>query len=331
MPNRPSDELIDLHTHLGGAVDPAIMWTIAHQQGIRLPTKDYWEFVDLITIAPGERKSFEEFLALYRWTELIQSSPIAVETSVHEVIGGAYRKNNITTLELRFNPMKRNRGGEQDLDQIMMAAIRGLDRVHLEYPVRSGLILCLDREFSYQQNEIIVEKALKYRNRGIVGIDIAGARGANFRYAEYSALFKRAKQGGLGVTVHAGEEEGPESVDEVVRCLEPDRIGHGIHAAEDRALCRRLAEMRVHLEICPTSNLHTQVVKSVAELRDILEVFRREKVRFSFNTDGPEMLQTTLRDELKFAVRNELVSPDELAVCGTWAREASFVRNGRLP
>jgi adenosine deaminase len=329
MPKRDGDELIDLHTHLGGAVDPAIMWTIAHEQGIRLPTKDYWEFVDLITIQPGERKSFEQFLALYHWTELIQSSPIAVETSVHEVIGGAYRKNNITTLELRFNPMKRNRGGERDLDHIMMAAFRGLDRVQLEYPVRSGLILCLDREFTYQQNEIIVDKALRYRDRGIVGIDIAGARGERFHYSDYSALFTRAKAGGLGITVHAGEEEGPESVDEVLRCLEPDRIGHGIHAAEDRALCRRLAERKVHLEICPTSNLHTQVVKDVAELRDIVDVFRKERVRFSFNTDGPEMLLTTLRGELKFAVHNGIVSQDELAQLGEWAREASFVRDGK--
>src|SRR3989442_10733040 len=136
MPNRPSDELIDLHSHLGGAVDRAIMWTIAHQQGIRLPTKDYWEFVDLITIAPGERKSFEEFLALYRWTELIQSSPIAVETSVHEVIGGAFRQNNITPLPLGFKPIKRKRAGEQELDPIMMAATRGVSPPPLECPAR---------------------------------------------------------------------------------------------------------------------------------------------------------------------------------------------------
>jgi adenosine deaminase len=329
MPKRHQDELVELHTHLGGSVDPAIMWTIAHQQGIRLPTKDYWDFVDLITIPQGQRKTFEEFLALYHWTELIQSSPIAVETSVHEVVGGAYRKNNITTLELRFNPMKRNRGGEQDLDHIMMAAIRGLDRVLLEYPVRAGLILCLDRSFSYRQNEVIVEKALRYQDRGIVGVDIAGPRGPDFHYADYAPLVKRAKKAGLGVTVHAGEEEGWDSVDEVLRHLEPDRIGHGIHAAENRALCTRLAQAKVHLEICPTSNLHTRVVEDVTELRRILAVFRKEGVRFSFNTDGPEMLQTTLRDELKLAVRAELVTKDELAECGEWAREASFVRDGR--
>ena len=68
---------------------------------------------------------------------------------MYEVIGGAYRKNNITTIELRFNPMKRNRGGEQDLDHIISAAIRGMDRAMLEYPVTPGLILCLDRAFPY--------------------------------------------------------------------------------------------------------------------------------------------------------------------------------------
>lgn len=329
MPKPHHDELVELHAHLGAAVDPAMMWTIAHSQGIRLPTKDYWDFVDLITVQPGKRKTFEEYLALFHWTELIQSSPLAVEQSVHHVIGGAYRKVNITTLELRFNPMKRNRGGEQDLDHIIMAAIRGLDRALLEYPVRAGLIFCLDRAFSYALNEIIVEKALAYRHRSVVGIDIAGPRGADFRYRDYAPLFKKAKRAGLGTTVHAGEEEGWEPVDEVLQHLEPDRIGHGVHAAGNRELCRRLAERNVLLEICPTSNLHTRVVKDIHELREILKVFRKTGVRFSLNTDGPEMLQTTLRQELKLAVRAGLISKEELARCGEWAREASFVRDGR--
>jgi adenosine deaminase len=328
MPNRHRDQLIELHTHLGGAVDPATMWTIAHSQGIRLPTKDYWDFVDLITVPRGQRKSFDEYLALYRWTELIQSSPLAVETSVHHVIGGAYRKTNITTMELRFNPMKRNRGGEQDLDHIIMAAVRGLDRARLEYPVRAGLILSLDRSFSYALNEIIVEKALAYRHRSVIGIDIAGARGPDFQYRDYAQLFKKARNAGLGTTVHAGEEEGWESVDEVLKYLQPDRIGHGIHAAQDQALCRRLAERGVLLEVCPTSNLHTSVVRDVDELQQIFAVFRQTGVRFSFNTDGPEMLQTTLRDELELAVRAGLVQGQELAQCSAWAREASFLKDG---
>ncbi len=148
--------LAELHCHLGGAVTPSIMWGIAHSQGIKLPTKDYWEFRDMITVSPRRNRSFDGYLQLFHWTELIQSSPLAVERSVYEVLGGAYRKNNVTTMELRFNPMKRNRGGEQDLDHIISAAIRGLDRARLEYPVNPGLLLCLDRAFPYQLNEIIV-------------------------------------------------------------------------------------------------------------------------------------------------------------------------------
>ena len=301
------------------------MWGIAHDQGIRLPTKDYWEFVDLITVQPKRQKSFDDFLALYRWTELIQSSPLAVEQSVYAVIGGAYRKANITTLELRYNPLKRNRGGEQDLDHIIMASIRGVDRAALEYPVKAGLIFCLDRTFDYRLNEIVVEKAIAYRRRGVVAIDIAGPRSAEFHFRDYAALFRRAKSAGLGLTVHAGEEEDWHSVDEVVRYLDPDRIGHGVHAAQDVALCKRLAERKIHLEICPSSNLDTRVVRDVDELRDFIGVFRKHRVRFSFNTDGPEMLRTTLRDELKLAVRANLVSKAELAQCGEWALEASFL------
>src|SRR5256886_8663297 len=301
------------------------MWGIAHAQGIRLPTKDYWEFVDLITVHPKGRKSFEDYLELYRRTELIQSSPIAAEQSVYAVIGGAYRKANITTLELRYNPLKRNRGGEQDLDHIIMASIRGLDRAALEYPVKAGLIFCLDRTFDLRLNEIVVEKAIQYRRRGVLAIDIAGPKNLDFHYADYAALFKKARKAGLGITVHAGEDEDWRSVDEVVRHLEPDRIGHGVHAAQDGALCRRLAERGVHLELCPSSNLDTKVVRDLDELREFIAVFRKHGVRFSFNTDGPEMLQTTLRDELKLAVRANLVSREELAQCGEWAREASFL------
>lgn len=310
-------------------MDPAALWGIAHEQGIRLPTKDYWEFVDLITVGKRERKSFEEFLALYRWTELIQSSPLAVEQSVYEVVSGAYRKANITTLELRYNPMKRNRGGEQDLDHIIFASIRGLDRASLEYPVKAGLIFSADRTFNYALNEIIIEKAIAYRHRGVVGVDIAGPRDPNFHYRDYAALFKRARKAGLGVTIHAGEDEGWQSVEEVVDHLEPDRIGHGIHAAENAALCKKIAERGILLEICPSSNLHTQVVKGPEQLAAYIATFKRHKVRFSFNTDGPEMLQTTLRDELRLAVRSGWVTREELTVCGEWALAASFVNKRR--
>ena len=128
-------------------------------------------------VRPARRGDLDALDAIYHWTELIQSSPLAVERSVHAAMGGAYRSQRITTLELRFDPMKRNRGGERDLDHIILAAIRGLDRASLEYPqVRAGLIVMMDRTFSMELNRIIVEKAIRWAPRGVVGVDIAGPR-----------------------------------------------------------------------------------------------------------------------------------------------------------
>src|SRR5216110_884940 len=202
--------LAELHTHLGASVASDILWSLAHEQGIALPVKDYWEFDRLVTIADPRRiDSLDALDQIYRWTELIQSSPLAVERSVHAAIGGAYRSQGITTLELRFNPMKRNRGGERDLDHIIMAAVRGLDRASLEYPqVRAGLILMMDRTFTPELNAVIVEKAIRYRPRGVVGVDIAGPRpdGARFDYRRIGPMVEGAREAGLGITIHTGEE-----------------------------------------------------------------------------------------------------------------------------
>src|SRR2546423_4131242 len=202
------DGLAELHTHLGASVASDILWSLAHEQGIALPVKDYWEFDRLVLIADPRRvASLDALDQIYHWTELIQSSPLAVERSVHAAIGGAYRSQGITTLELRFNPMKRNRGGERDLDHIILAATRGLDLARLEYPqVRAGLILMMDRTFSDHQNTVIVEKALHWAPRGIVGIDIAGPRpgGARYDYAQVAPMIEEARRGGRGVAIPAG-------------------------------------------------------------------------------------------------------------------------------
>ena len=319
--------LAELHCHLGGAVTPAIMWGIAHSQGIKLPTKDYWEFRDMITVSPRRNRSFDGYLQLFHWTELIQSSPLAVERSVYEVVGGAYRKNNVTTMELRFNPMKRNRGGEQDLDHIIAAAVRGMDRATLEYPIKPGLIFCLDRAFPFELNEIIVEKAIGWRDRGVVGVDIAGPESSTFRVADYRRLFRRARQFGLGLTVHTGESGPVEEVARVVELLEPDRIGHGVKAAYDPRAMTMIRERGIVLEICPTSNLNTRVVSGWDEFRWIFDTLRRNEVRFTINTDGPEMLKTYIRDELAQLGRLGILSvADQEAVAAT-SLAASFVPN----
>src|SRR5215213_1606641 len=169
-------ELVDLHIHVGGAVAPHVLWSIAHDQGLKLPVSDYWEFKEIVSARPGKVKSLDEYLAvLHQWTEKLQSSPQAMERSVYEVIGKEYRSSRVSLIELRFNPMKRNVGGERDLDHIVHAALRGMDRAVLEYGSRVGLIFCLAREFPIELNEILVKKAIKYRSRGVIGVDLAGS------------------------------------------------------------------------------------------------------------------------------------------------------------
>ena len=324
--------LAELHTHLGGSVASDILWSLAHEQGIALPVKDYWDFDRLVTVSdPRGVPDLDALDAIYHWTELIQSSPLAVERSVHAAIGGAYRSQGITTLELRFNPMKRNRGGERDLDHIILAAVRGLDRASLEYPqVRAGLILMMDRTFTPEQNVIIVEKAIRWAPRGVVGVDIAGPRpgGRRYDYRQIAPMVEEARGAGLGVTIHVGEEGGDvgrEEIREVVEALRPDRIGHGILAAGDAGLMDELAAAGIVLEICPTSNLLTKALAGEDALRDTLRSFVEHGVGFTIATDGPEMMRTHLRDELELLRRIAALTEDELSEANRRGHEASFV------
>jgi len=325
--------LAELHTHLGASVASDILWSLAHEQGIALPVKDFWEFDRLVTVSdPRGVENLDALDAIYHWTELIQSSPLAVERSVHAAIGGAYRSQGITTFELRFNPMKRNRGGERDLDHIILAAVRGLDRASLEYPqVRAGLILMMDRTFSERQNSIIVEKAIAWAPRGVVGVDIAGPRPGGERYPYHALvdLVDEARAAGLGVTIHVGEEGGDyglEEIREVVEALHPDRIGHGILAARDAELMAGLREASVVLEICPTSNLLTKALPDEDAVRTTFRAFVEHGVAFTIATDGPEMMRTHLRDEFDLLRRIGALDDAELGEANTRGHEASFVR-----
>ena len=118
-----------------------VLWSLAHSQGFKLPTKNYFEFVEMITARPENVSNLDDYLRImHTWTEKIQSSPMAIERSVYEVIGKEYRGSRVTQIELRFNPMKRNLDSTLDLDHIIHAALRGMDRATLEYGVRAGLI-----------------------------------------------------------------------------------------------------------------------------------------------------------------------------------------------
>ena len=327
-------DLVDLHIHVGGAVAPHILWQIAQDHGFKLPVKDYWEFCDLITADPDRVKSLDDYVAImHEWTERIQSSPAAIELSVYEIMGKEYRSSRVSHIELRFNPMKRNLGGERDLDHIIAAAIRGMERACLAYGITAGLIFCLAREFDFGLNEILARKAERYAGRGVVGIDLAGpehhTRELGDEVDAYAELFARARSAGLGTTIHTGEtaETGSEGVIAVVEKLRPHRIGHGIAAAGSEEAMRKLVERDVVLELCPTSNLRTRAVEDLEGFGRVIERFRDAGVRFTINTDGPYLLGTTLREEFDLLLRHGIVSAAELRSSLETARAASFIRD----
>ncbi len=324
--------LCDLHIHVGASVAPHILWSIAHQQGFKLPVRNYWEFVDLVTLNPRKVRSLDDYLAvLHRWTERIQSSPMAIERSVYEIIGKEYRGSRVEQIELRFNPMKRNLGGERDLDHILHAAIRGMDRACLEYGVRAGLIVCLAREFPPELNQVLVDKAIRYRERGVVGIDLAGTEAnaveTDDRLDAFERFFARAREAGLGTTIHTGEtaRTNGEGVLRVVRRLRPDRIGHGVRAAYNEEAMAALAEAGTVLEICPTSNLYTRAVRHLEEFHFILGNFLEHGVRFTVNTDGTYLVSTNLRREFALLVDGDILTPEQAEAARQLAFEASFI------
>ncbi|HNT29572.1 MAG TPA: amidohydrolase family protein [bacterium] len=322
--------LTELHLHAGAGLPTSTMWSIAHDQGIRLPFKNYWDFKDFITITRDRMMNLDSFLHSklnpFHWCEVIQSSPEAMERTIYEIAAKAYRSSNVTKIEIRFTPMKRNRSGERDLDHIIMSALHGLDKVMLEYPVRVGLIFCLEKKFSKNLNKITVEKAIKYKERGVVGIDLAGYDSGNDFHADDMAdIFKMAKDAGLGITIHAGESKETLTVTDAILKLGADRIGHGIqciHNQEEMALIR---EKGVTLEFCPTSNLILGLADGIPGLRRIASTFVKNNLKFTINTDDPVFFQTNLSMENKFVLDNKILTKSQLNRCIAWADQASFI------
>lgn len=325
--NFPTYPLAELHAHLSASIDPAILWQIAHNLGFKLPYRTYQTFRKHVTLSSERSMPLNEYFekVYHPLLNKLSSGTHAVREATYQTLSGASR-NGISLIELRMNPMKHNFGAEIDLDHLIIAMIHGMERALLEHEdLRTGLIFCIAREFSYDQNAIIIEKAIKYHRRGVIGIDVAGPATAGFRPKAYQSLFARAKKAGLKVTVHSGEVRDANDMWDMLEFLQPERIGHGIHAAYDVPLMAELAKRNIVLEVCPLSNLATQAVKDIAEMRTILRTFVDHKVPFSINTDWPEIIAgCRLPNQYRMLLDQNILSEDELQQCTRTAFAASF-------
>ncbi len=329
----PAFPLAELHAHLSTSINPAVYWQIARSQGFKLPKKNYQEFIDYVTLSPKRRMNLNEYFEqiYHPLLDKLSSGTYAVEKATYEIMTGAYR-NNIKLIELRNNPMKHNQGGAIDLDHVIMSMLRGMERALLEYEdLSAGLIFILAREFTLEMNETIIEKAIKYHSRGVVGVDIAGPSNPNFHFKDYKTLMQKAKDAGLKVTVHTGEASDANDMWEALESINPLRIGHGIKAAYDKDLMMELKKRGVVLEICPLSNIVTNAVKDTEELRFILQTLRDNEVKFCINTDWPEVIHNGhLWRQFQFLKEKSILTEEELKECNDIAFKSTFIPEGGL-
>ncbi|MDR0463274.1 MAG: hypothetical protein LBG64_03590 [Pseudomonadales bacterium] len=321
--------LAELHMHISTSATPAILWDIAHAQGIRLPTKDFFEFADLVTIRKAT--DYENYLKMYDLLEFIQSSPDALFMLTEQVCGHLYQENNMNLLEIRMNPLLRTQGGKIDLDHLIVFALQGMERAMLKFPLKVGLILSMDRRFTHHENEAILKKAIKYKDRGIIGVDLAGPisrtdQAKQFKPSDIADLMATAREAGLGVTVHTGEATDTEEMWQVLNDLKPDRIGHGIACINDTEMMKHLRENDIVLETCPSSNLKTSAIKDLDDMRRVYGILRDNQVKFTINTDGPILQQTTLRREYALLYNEQILSAEELLRANEIAHEATFIK-----
>ncbi len=322
-------ERAELHAHLGSSVSVELLWDLSHEQGIRLPVRDFDAFKAWITMWETDKnvdiKEMDE--KYFHWTELIQSSPAAVEKAIKSTIWTNYRKSNLTLQEIRFNPMFRNKKWEIDLDYIIVSAIHGLDYAMLQYDkVKAWIILCMDRRLSFRKNKIIVGKAIKYKNRGIVWIDLSWPQNESFDMKEHKELFDLAKKEWLWVTIHTWEEWQLEELRYVVEVIKPHRIWHGIMAAQDQKIIDGIVKNDIVLEICPTSNLKNSKTKNIEELSSIIKTFLKNEVKITLNTDWAVMYQINIIKEEDLLLNNNIITEIELNQMYKNAFDYSFVK-----
>ena len=310
--------------HISTSVTPEILWDLAHEQGIKLPTKDYFEFARSIVI--DKAIGYDKYLGMYDLLEEIQSNPETMFHLAEMVSTHLYQRNHIDLIEVRMNPMLRSRNGKVDLDHIIVFTLQGLERATLKFPLKTGLILSMDRRFTHKQNEIIVDKAIKYRDRGVVGIDLAGSIDNDFHPRDIADIVEKARENGLGVTIHTGEVTGPDEMWEVIEHLRPNRIGHGVTCVKDKKLMEFLRENNIVLETCPTSNLKTRVVRDMAEMKKNYKILLDNNVPFTINTDGPILQNTTLPAEYELLLNAGIITLAEAKKINQRARNATFIK-----
>lgn len=299
--------MIDLHAHLGSLTIPRNLWRIMNRIGINLGVKSYEEFVDIIYDV--KKHEYESYLRKFELTHKIQSNPSAIEECVYFAVEDAYIDHKLDGIEIRFNPMLRNSNGNFNLDDTILHACIGLQKALHSFPIKAGIIISTDKSFSEKQHMILLEKAMKYKNLGVIGIDCSGNSNDISDIKKLIPMYKECTE--LGKTVHGGETY--HMIDEIliaINDLGVSRIGHGIQAYRDENIIQSLIKNDICLEICPISNLTTGIFKNYTLFVETVVNLHRLGVNITYNTDGTVFLNTTLKSQFHLTFDVEERFPD---------------------
>jgi len=288
---------VDLHRHLEGSLRLETLSEIAREHGIDLPSYDIEYLRPFVTVA-SEEPDFHRFLEKFRFLRRFYPTQAAVERVAYEAVADA-AADNVKYLELRFNPVALAREQGFPLDQVVDWVCGAVARAQSDCDVCTNLILQIGRDESLETGSEIADIAMAYRDAGVVGLDLAGDE-ESYPARRFAKIFRRVRGDGLCVTVHAGEVGGPENVWEAIELLGAQRIGHGVRSIENSDVVQLVLKRDVTLEVCPTSNLQTAVVRRFWHhpLPDLLAL----SIPVTINTDDPSISDTTLTDEYMVAM-----------------------------
>ena len=254
--------MIDLHLHLDGSLTPAEIVELSRLSGVELPTYEHNELRSLLTF--DGRGTLNDYLTKFDLPLSVMQSAECVEYAVRSLVR-RLKAMGYTYAEIRFAPVLHTAKGATQ-EEILLGAVKGLLKDDSPY----NLVLCCMRGRSRKENIRTVELAAEFRGRGVVGVDLAGAE-ALYPTENYKEVFSLASRLGVGITVHAGEAAGEDSIRAALD-MGAYRIGHGT-ALKSKDLIDRIIKDDILLEVCPTSNVQTGAAESIEKhpLRRFLE------------------------------------------------------------
>lgn len=296
---------VDLHRHLEGSLRLRTLSEIAAQQRIYLSAKDFRAHVQM---QPGDPLTAATFLSKFQTLRQFYRSQEIIERLAREVVEDAAR-DGVVHLELSFTPVALGRVQGFAPEQVMDWVSHSAQEAAVNNNISVKLIASVNRHEPVELAEVVARLAAERIRNGIVGLDLAGNE-AQFSALPFSGVFRRARDNGLHITIHAGEWGGPENVREAIEVFDADRICHGVRVMEDPAVVLLALEHGTSFDVCLTSNYQSGVVPSLAAhpLRHMLDA----GLRVTLNTDDPSISGISLSDE--YIVAHEEVGIDREAI-----------------